>query len=136
MTAKEYLDRARTLDCEINSKKRELAKIKLDVQCLNSPSLSDKVISSHTNNSNSAVDKAVDLEKTIKGEMAQLIELQAEIHAKVEMIPRAEYRTLLTDYYITCDKWETVAENNGYSSRQMRRKHKSALEMFAAIHKF
>lgn len=135
MTAKEYLNQARSLDFEIGSKQRELAMIKLNAENLHSPILGDRVISSFANTANRANDTAVDLEKEILTEIAELIALKADIHAKIQMLPNAKYRNILTDYYVTCDKWEAVAENNGYSPRQMRRKHKAALEMFAAIHK-
>lgn len=133
MTAKEYLDRARTLDREINSKKRELAKIKLDAQCLNSPVLGDKVVSSHANNSNSAIDKAVDLERTIKEEISDLLDLKIEIRERISRMKRAEYRIVLTDYYITMQEWREVAKSNNYSERQVYRIHDDALEEFRKI---
>ena len=131
MTAKEYLDRARTLDREIKSKKRELAKIKADSRCLNSPVLGDKVISSHTNNSNSASDKAMDLEKTINSEISKLIDLQTEIHAKIVKLPKAEHRIVLTDYYINCNTLEEIAENNNCDVSHVKRLKKIAVETFA-----
>lgn len=130
MTAKEYLDRARTLDREIKSKQRELKKIKLDSQYLTSPSLGDKVISSHTNNSNSAVDKAVDLENTIKDEISDLLDLKIEIRDRISQMRKAEYRIVLTDYYITMQEWREVAKSNSYSERQVYRIHDDALEEF------
>lgn len=136
MTAKEYLDRARTLDREIKSKQRELKKIKLDAQCLNSPSLGDKVISSHTNSSNKESDTAIDLERRIKTEMAQLVELQAEIHTRIKKLSKAKHRIVLTDFYVTCMTLEKSAECNSYSMSQIKRYLKKGVEEFANLYGF
>ena len=136
MTAKEYLNQARTLDREIKSKKRELAKIKADSQSLSSPTLGDRVISSHTNNFNKESDMAEDLETRINAEIIQLVELQTELHDRIQKLSKAKHRIVLTDYYVTCMKLEESAESNSYSMSQIKRYFKKAIEEFANYYGF
>ena len=136
MTAKEYLSRARDLDNEINSKKRELARIKEDALYLSSPTTGEKIINSHTNNSNKKSDKAVDLEKIIDNEIIQLRALRGEIHNRIVKLPKAKHRIALTDYYVTCMTLEKSAELNNYSMSQIKRYLKNGIEEFAVLYGF
>lgn len=136
MTAKEYLNQARTLNREIKSKKRELAKIKADSHSLSSPTLGDRVISSHTNNSNKNSDTAVDLERRINAEITQLVELQSELHDRIKRLSKAKHRIVLTDYYVTCMTLEKSAECNNYSMSQIKRYFKKAIEEFTEYYGF
>lgn len=136
MTAKEYLSRARTLDCEIKSKQRELSKLKLNAQYLCSPNLGEKVINSQNSNVNSSIDKAIDLESVIKSEIACLVNLQSEIHTKIEALQNSKHRIVLTDFYITCMTLEQSAEYNNYSMSQIKRYLKTGIEEFENLYGF
>lgn len=136
MTAKEYLERARTLDFEIKSKQRELTGIKINAQSLHSPFFGDKVMSSHGNNANRASDKAVDLENDIKEELSKLIDIKAEIHAKINGLANGLYVAVLTSYYIDCITLEELAEETNYSLSQIKRYRKKAVREFADLYGF
>jgi DNA-directed RNA polymerase specialized sigma subunit len=131
MTAAEYLERVRTVNMEIRAKQRELTGIKIDAQNLRSPVLGEKVISSHSNAVNKAVDRAIDLDAKITEELAQLINIKAEIHANINGLSNSVYITILTEYYINCLTLEEVGECTNYSTSQVKRLRKKAVKAFA-----
>ncbi len=57
MTAKEYLQQARTLDLLINAKQDELYALRLTATSVSSPMLGDKIRSGGTNSAMQIVDK-------------------------------------------------------------------------------
>lgn len=136
MTAAEYLGRARTLDLEIGAKQRELMGIKMNAQSLHSPLLGEKVLSTPKNEANKAIDKAVDLDDRIKEELAELIDIKAELHARVNNLTNRRYVTVLTDYYINCMTIEEVAEAENYSTSQVKRLRCAAVKEFAEVYGF
>lgn len=130
MTAKDYLNQARTVDRERKVKETELRKLRADAQTLRSPQWGERVKTSPQNISMAICDKVADMETEIETEIDYLLDLKSEIRGKIGQLQRAEYRILLTDYYVNCKRWEQVAEDNGYSDRQMRRLHKNAINAF------
>ena len=133
MTAKEYLNQARTLDRERRVKETEVENLKKDVQALNSPSFGERVVGSHENKSMSDVDKIVDMEAEIKSEINILIDLKREIRGKIGQLKKAEHRIVLTEYYINIKEWKDVAVDNVYSERQTYRIHGAALNEFRKV---
>ena len=131
MTASEYLRRARTLNLEIGAKQRELIGLKMNAQCLHSPLLSERVQSTHQNTSNKASDKVIDLDRIIREEISELVNIKAEIHAKINGLENRIYVSVLTDYYISCMTIEKIAEEENYSVSQVKRYRKEALKDFA-----
>lgn len=130
MTAKEYLNQARTIDRERRVKETEVENLKKNAQALSSPIFGERVMSSHINKSMSEVDKIADMETEIKAEINSLIDLKREIRGKIGQLSQAEYRIVLTDYYINLKEWKDVAVDNGYSERQTYRIHGEALNAF------
>ena len=131
MTAKEYLNQARTIDKERRVKETELRLLHADAQTLQSPQWGERVKSSHLNKSMTIIDKIADMEAEIKKEINSLLDLKNEIRGKIGQLPQAEYRIVLTDYYINCLTLEQVAESNNYSVVHIKRICKKAVFTFA-----
>ena len=102
MTAKEYLKQARKLNTAINTKVEELHQLKLKAACVHSVAMTERVMSSHDNNSNKTIDKIVDLQNEINAEVDKLVDLQAEIRAKIANVYNLTYISVLTNLYINC----------------------------------
>lgn len=136
MTASEYLAQARELSFEIEAKKRELATVKQNAQSLQSPTIGEKVMSTPMNSTNNQSDKAVDLENVIKKEITKLIDLQAEIHARINRLADHKYITILTDFFVNCLTVEKIAENMNYSTSQIKRCKNKAVKEFAELYGF
>lgn len=136
MTALEYLEQGRTFSFEVNSKKRELIGLKMNARSLHSPSMGDRVIGSLSNTTNLQSDKAMDYEMVVKKEIAKLIDLQAELHARINKLENSKHRTILTEFYINCLTLEEVAEEMNYSVSQIKRNKNKAVKEFAELYGF
>lgn len=133
MTAKEYLNQARTIDKERRVKETELQLLRADAQTLQSPQWGVRVKSSRLNESMAIIDRIADTETEIENEINSLLDLKNEIRGKIGQLSQAEYRIVLTDYYINIKDWKDVATDNGYSERQTYRLHGDALNEFRRI---
>ena len=130
MTAKEYLQQARTLDLLINAKQDELYALRLTATSVSSPVLGDKVKSGGTNSAMQIVDKIIALQELINSEVDRLVDLKAEIHEKIEKVYNPQFIALLTDKYINGFTLEQIAERMDKSYETVRGWHGQALQIF------
>lgn len=133
MTAKEYLNQARTINKERRVKETELQLLRADAQALQSPQWGERVKSSCLNKSMAIIDKIANTEAIIEDEINSLLDLKNEIQLKIGQLSQAEFRIVLTDYYINLKEWKDVAMDNGYSERQTYRIHGDALNEFRRL---
>ena len=130
MTAKEYLQQARSLDMLINAKRDELYALRLTATSVSSPVLGDKVKSGGTNNAMQIVDKIIALQELINSEVDRLVDLKAEIHEKIEKVYNPQLIVVLTDKYINGFTLEQIAERMGVAHKTVYRLHGQALQVF------
>lgn len=130
LTAKEYLNQAKTLDVLINSKQNELYKLRLMAESISSSKFSDKVKSGGQNQAMSVVDKIIDLQQQINAEIDRLVDLKAEIHSKIEKVYNPQFIALLTDKYLNGYTLEQIGERMGKSYETIRIWHGQALQVF------
>lgn len=130
MTAKEYLQQARTLDLLINAKQDELYALRLTATSVSSPVLGDKVKSGSINSAMQIVDKIIALQELINSEVDRLVDLKAEIHEKIEKVYNPQFIALLTDKYINGFTLEQIAERMDKSYETVRGWHGQALQIF------
>lgn len=129
MTAKEYLLQARYLDNRIASKREQIQNLNdLATKCTST--WSDMPRSQNTGRSRMAdcVMKIIDLEEQISKEMVRLVDLKREISETIESLENIEYKILLEKRYLCCKSWEVIADDMGYSIRQIHRMHGDALK--------
>jgi len=130
VTAKEYLNQARTLDLLINAKQSELYSLKLMATSISSPVISEKVQSGGENNAMRIIDKIVDLQNEINLEIDKLVTLKSEIREKIGNVYNQKFITLLTDKYINGFTLEQIAERMDISYTTICKLHGEALEIF------
>lgn len=130
MTAKEYLNQAKSLDMLINAKQSELYKLKLMATSISSPQISDKVQSGGENSAMHIVDKIIDLQNIINEEIDKLVDLKVEIRNKIENVYNLDFITLLTDRYINGFTLEQIAERMDVSYVTICNWHGEALTIF------
>lgn len=133
MTAKEYLQQARTLDMLINAKQDELYALRLTATSVSSPMLGDKIRSGGTNSAMQIVDKIIVLQETINNEIDKLIDLKTEIHSRIEQLSDPYEKMILTERYLNNKSWEEITEKLHYTDRNTRYLHVQALESFSAF---
>ena len=134
MTAKEYLNQARTLDLLINAKQSELYSLKLMATSISSPVISEKVQSGGENNAMRIIDKIVDLQNEINLEIDKLVDLKSQIRGEIKQINDPVERILLTERYINNKSWMEIANMMHYTERQVHNIHGKSLKHFSKFH--
>lgn len=131
MTAKEYLQQARTLDLLINAKQDELYALRLTATSVSSPHLGDKVKSRGINNAMQIVEKIIALQDVINAEIDQLIDLKAQIHNRIEKLSDPYEKLILIERYLNNKSWEEISKLIHYEERNTQYLHGKALQHFA-----
>lgn len=134
MTAKEYLNQARTLDLLINAKQSELYSLKLMATSISSPVISEKVQSGGENNAMRIIDKIVDLQNEINLEIDKLVDLKSQIMDEIKQVNDPVERILLTERYINNKSWMEIANMMHYTERQVHNIHGKSLKHFSKFH--
>lgn len=124
MTAKEYMEQARYLDMQINSKIEQVRSLN-ELATKATTVYSDMPHSPNRNTSRmeETVVKIIDLESEIDRDM----NLKREIMRVVNSIEPAEYRTILEMRYLQFKKWEQIALLMSTDLRWVYRMHGRAL---------
>ena len=130
MTAKQYLNQAKTLEYAIKSKQEELHSLTQKSRYLQSVALTERIQSSHINSSNVIIDRIIDMQSEINSEIAQLIDLKAEIRQKIALVYNPVYIAVLTDKYLNFFTLEQIAERMYKSYPTIRMWHGQALQVF------
>ena len=128
MTAKEYMEQARYLDMQINSKIEQVRSLN-ELATRVTTVYSDMPHSPNRNTSRmeETIAKIIDLESEIDRDMDALVDLKREIMRVVNSIESAEYRTILEMRYLQFKKWEQIALQMSTDLRWVYRMHGRAL---------
>lgn len=129
MTAKEYMEQARYLDMQINSKIEQ-------VRTLNELATKVTTVYSdmpHSPNRNTGrmeetIAKIIDLESEIDRDIDASVDLKREIQTVINNIEDEKYRVLLELRYINQKSWEEIANQLGYDLRYTHKIHGRALQ--------
>ena len=129
MTAKEYMEQARYLDMQINSKIEQ-------VRTLNELATKGTTVYSdmpHSPNRNTGrmeetIAKIIDLESEIDRDIDALVGLKQEVKTAISKIEDEKCRVLLELRYINQKSWEEIANQLGYDLRYTHKIHGRALQ--------
>ncbi len=116
---KAYLDQARFLDLQINSKLRQLDIIKADIQ--------------HATQAGASFTAMVDLQHDLNDEIDLLVETKQAIRRMIGQIANPHYKVLLEMRYLCFDTWEAIAEALHYDVRWVHVLHGRALQEFGKV---
>lgn len=111
---KAYLDQARFIDLQINSKLRQLDILKADIQ--------------HATQAGASFAAMVDLQHDLNGEIDLLVETKKAIGRLIGQVANPHYRALLEMRYLCFDTWEVIAEALHYDVRWVHVLHGRALQ--------
>lgn len=129
MTAKEYLSQAFWVDVGIGSKLDQLDR--LNALATKATTTFSEVPFSGTpdpHRNEDIIIKIIELEDTIRDEMRRLVDLKAEIMAKIRAVEDPEQRYVLEKRYLEFKKWEDIAGEMYRSLRSIYRLHGEALK--------
>lgn len=125
MTAKQYLNRVRRIDREIESLLRMVDKTKESVTSITQKYDGDGAQSTKDPHK---FDRLVTLESLVDEKVGQLVDLKAEILKTIMQLEDNRQRIVLMEYYLEMKTFEEIAASNHYSWRQVHRIHGRALQ--------
>ena len=135
MTVKEYLNRARLLDKEINAKIDHLERIDAMVNRV-TPVLSDMPHQPTDNQKREKLlVKMIDLKWEINDAIDDLVDTKREAMKLIGQIDNGSYRLLLELRYVNLCTWEKIAEIMDVSLSTVYRMHGTALLEAEKIYK-
>lgn len=132
MDAKEWLFRAKYINIEINSLRRE-RKEALE-QALSMTQPTDRVkVSSGGNASEARILRYIEYADRINELLDMRLQVKEEILTAISKIENATYRSILTMRYLEFKPWQKIADSLNYSRRQVERLHGGALLIIQKI---
>lgn len=125
MNARQWLNRARHIDREIDSllTEKQRAKERL-LQITQSYTRSE----AQTSKDPHKMDKLVELENQIDKQVDLLYDTQKEIDAMITRLDKQKHREVLRDYYLSMMTWEKVAVKMNISFQHVMRLRKEAIQ--------
>lgn len=132
MSTKEWLNRGRDLDKEINA--LEQAKYEAYCACISTTGkLKHDTIKSEKN-LNAKLERLAELNRQIDERIDRLIEIKQEILTAINSVDDATYRTLLIQRYVNLKKWERIAIEMNYDYYWVLKLHGRALQHIRIDH--
>ncbi len=129
MTAKEYMEQARYLDMQINSKIEQVRNLnELATKVTTVYSDIPHNLNRNTSQMEETVLKIIDLESEINKDIDTLVNLKREIQAVINNVEDEKHRILLELRYINQMSWEEIAVQLGYNLRYTHKIHGLALQ--------
>ncbi len=134
MTAKEYLNQARTLDQRINVKLDRVSRLRAMTRKVTASLDGEQV--SHTRNVTSLEDAIIRLmeeEESLNAAIDQLVDLKREVNGVLKQIDDTDCQLLLELRYLCYRSWEEIAEVMHMNIRTVYRVHGRALHKVDAV---
>lgn len=130
MTAKEFLRQVRFVDRMIDSKLRQVERLR-DEAGRTTLLLSDMPRGGGSRNHlEDVITKIVDLENEINRDIDRLVDLKTAARTAINAIQEPEYRLILELRYLCYKTWPEIAETMGYCESNIYRLHGFALNSF------
>ena len=135
LSVKEFLNRGRRLNELIDSRLREVSRLRQLAASVSSPPADTERASGGLPQSRveNTVVKIVALEEEINAETDRLVDIHREIRTAIESLNSPKERLILRERYINDLGWEDIAVKLNYSVRQVLRVHGQALKNFAKV---
>lgn len=125
MTAKQYLNRARRIDKEVDALLRLVQSTRESLESITQNYDSDGATG--TKNPHK-FDKLVELEALVDSKVDELIDVKMEIINTISKLKDNRQRIILTEYYLDMKTWEQVSVDIQFSYQHTHRLHGRALQ--------
>ena len=128
MTTKEYLNKLRTLDKQIDSKLEQIDRLR---------SLSERVTTTLSftpkgaggaNRTEYCIERIWQLEKEVTEDIDRLVDMKSGIRGAIDEVKNDKYKLLLECRYLCGDTWERIAEKMEIEVRWVYELHGRALQ--------
>lgn len=130
MTAKEYLNQIKDLEVRIKNKNRDLEQLKEMAISLGGFDYKERVQTTKETGDviGESIARLVDLENEISKDIIKLMELKQKISNTIDKVKKTECYEVLYQRYILCRKFEEIAFDMKYDTRQIHRFHGEGLK--------
>ena len=128
MTTKEWLNRGRNLNEEINALIKAKEKALYDACNVSIAYDKERVQTSQNNSTEAKFTRFADYSKAIDERIDELYKIKQEILKAISGVDNSTYRTLLIERYINFKTWEEIAVYMNYSYMHITRLHGKALQ--------
>lgn len=136
MTAKEHLQTAFVLQRKIDRLTELREDIRANMYTIGSPAgQTEERVQTSVNGDRmlQLIARVDEAERDIIENMTELIEAKRKITCEIEQIPNENYRQLLYDRYIKCQRWEKIALDRNKGVRWIYRLHGKSLNAFEKV---
>lgn len=131
MTTKEYLMQIRRMEKMIDNKLSELYRLRQLVSSISISTDGERIMSSGSmDKMGDSVAKIVDLENCVAETISRYTELRQKIIAQIDSLKDYGHYSVLFSRYVLNNEFGKIADEMGYSERQVLRIHGSALKEF------
>lgn len=128
--AKEFLSRAWHVSREVEA--LEQAKTEA-LRRIASGGPSAEIIVSGSKDPHAALDAYLAYSSKLEERIAELLHIKQEVTELIRRIPDERYRELLMRRYVSCERWDTIADAMTYELRSVYRIHGAALQEVAKL---
>lgn len=142
MTAKEYLNRLRSIDMDLRAKEKLKERLFADICTLRATDYSaNRVSGGIATDIADKIARVEDLRARINAEWDRLIDLRHEAYGYISQVASAKQRQLLIKRYLLDEAWEVIAaewttespDKRGCSWQNLHKIHKQALAAMQKI---
>ena len=130
MTAKQYLNRVRRIDKEIEALLRLVQRTR---ESLESVTQNYEADGAQSTKNPHKYDRLVELESLVDAKIDEQISMKAEILATIMQLNDRRQRLVLMEYYVEMKTWEQVAVDMNYSYMHITRIHGYALKAIQEV---
>lgn len=130
MTAKQYMNRVRWIDKEIQALDRLIIKTRESVESITQKYDSD---GAQATKNPHKFDRLVELEALVNDKVQEQLNLKADTLLTISKIKDRRQRIIMTEYYLKMKTFEEISVELHYSWKQIHRLHGYALKSVDAI---
>ena len=134
INAKAYLRQIEKCDKGINNKLQELARVKELATKVTTTLKPDAAFGGGNQDKiGNAIAKIIDLQNEINADIDEYVDLKKEASRVIEQVENADQLDVLYKRYILFEGWELIAEETGFTLRNVYYIHGRALQAVAEI---
>lgn len=129
MEAKAYLEQARNINIQIDSKLEQVSALRqLAIKASSTLSPVPPSGTPDPHRLEETITRMMDMEHEVDEDIDRLVKLKADIMKAISRVPDDRERVVLELRYLACKDWASIAETLGIHIRQVYRLHDEALK--------
>lgn len=128
MTVKEYLATYKTITLEIECLKEEILQLRAATE-YRSPSFTHTGGTACRDKTGENTAKIVDAENALLDKISELIDAGNNVRRLIDTVDDPKCRLILSQRYLGCKSWESIADMQNFDLRWIYRLHNKAIKL-------